>query len=151
MTSSEQAQARVDAMTVLGFLTPEEIEYCRDPARGKFVGFSALHDLMDANMRLPEANRDTPADEHVDRCNRATEEFNQIVLDRAWTGFVDVTFYEPVRAAAFGQTTPAYGSAEMICPAGTPRRFFCLEAALRYAVNVFGRHVGVAAQERAKV
>jgi len=40
-------------------LNREDIEYAADPARGKYRGFEALHDRMDANMILPFINQDS--------------------------------------------------------------------------------------------
>jgi len=36
-------------------LTKEELTYCTDKERGEYMGFAALHDLMDANVELIEA------------------------------------------------------------------------------------------------
>ncbi len=36
-------------------LTKEEIDYCTHLDRGEYFGFSALHDLMDANVELINA------------------------------------------------------------------------------------------------
>ena len=36
-------------------LTKEEIAYCMDEERAEYMGFAALHDLMDANIELVEA------------------------------------------------------------------------------------------------
>ena len=57
---------------VMSQLTPDQIAYAADPARGEYRGFAALHDEMDANMLLPFADDpdvladdDTWADEHA--------------------------------------------------------------------------------------
>ena len=36
-------------------LTKEELAYCTDKERGEYMGFAALHDLMDANVELVDA------------------------------------------------------------------------------------------------
>lgn len=44
---------------VMANLSRDDIEYAADPARGKYRGFAALHDRMDANMILPFAEDDS--------------------------------------------------------------------------------------------
>lgn len=41
------------AAFVMSQLSPEQVAYAADPARGEFRGFAALHDLLDANTTLP--------------------------------------------------------------------------------------------------
>jgi len=43
---------------VMNQLNESDIAYASDPARGEYRGFAALHDLMDANMLLPEIDDD---------------------------------------------------------------------------------------------
>lgn len=50
---------------VMAQLSREDIEYARDPNRGPFTGFGALHDRMDANMLMPFAE-EYVHEEHCD-------------------------------------------------------------------------------------
>ena len=43
------------ARAFIATLTKEELAYCTDKERGDYIGFAALHDLMDANVELVEA------------------------------------------------------------------------------------------------
>ena len=43
---------------VMSQLTPDQVAYAADPARGEYRGFAALHDKVDANMLLPFADED---------------------------------------------------------------------------------------------
>jgi hypothetical protein len=40
------------ASAFIATLSKEELAYCTDKERGDYMGFSALHDLMDANVEL---------------------------------------------------------------------------------------------------
>ena len=40
------------ASAFIAELTKEEIAYCTNKERGEYIGFAALHDLMDANVEL---------------------------------------------------------------------------------------------------
>jgi len=63
-------------------LTKEELTYCTDKERGEYMGFAALHDLMDANVELieaitalglPQPSRPQP---HLNQCP-ISEEFSE--------------------------------------------------------------------------
>ena len=58
------------ASAFIATLSKEELAYCTDKERGDYMGFSALHDLMDANVELmiPRAMRD-PKSERLEACN----------------------------------------------------------------------------------
>lgn len=43
------------ARAFIATLTKEELAYCTDKERGEYMGFAALHDLMDANVELVDA------------------------------------------------------------------------------------------------
>jgi hypothetical protein len=43
------------ASAFIATLTSEELAYCTDKERGEYMGFAALHDLMDANVELVDA------------------------------------------------------------------------------------------------
>lgn len=73
------------AHEILMGLKNQELRYILDPARGEFRGFGALHDLCDANMRIPGADDDRNCAEgvidlYVEWCNAVTAEFNRIAL-----------------------------------------------------------------------
>jgi hypothetical protein len=40
------------ASNFIATLSKEELDYCTHSDRGEYLGFSALHDLMDANVEL---------------------------------------------------------------------------------------------------
>ena len=40
------------ASNFIATLSKEELDYCTHLDRGEYLGFSALHDLMDANVEL---------------------------------------------------------------------------------------------------
>lgn len=82
-----------DARFILGQLTPEQLAYAKDPARGEYRGFAALHDLMDANMILPGADEldkmpdglpeevyQKAMDDLCARGNLAMKAFNEMIL-----------------------------------------------------------------------
>jgi hypothetical protein len=76
-----------DARLILAKLTPEQKAYAADPARGEYRGFAALHDLMDANMLLPEPPTlpsgdvdEAYVEADIDRCNRIMEAMNKLLL-----------------------------------------------------------------------
>ena len=88
-----------DALALFAQLSPEQLAYAISPARGAFRGFAALHDLLDANMLLPQY----PADEsepsltaHTDRCNAAMSKFNELL-------FEEIPTVQKVIAARFHQ------------------------------------------------
>lgn len=62
-------------------LGKEEILYANDPERGEYRGFSALHDLLDANMLLPFANEADINEEYINFCNAVMEQFNETLLE----------------------------------------------------------------------
>ena len=72
-----------EAKMLLDSLTPEERAYITDPARPD-RGFAALHDLCDANMRLPGADDASgiPAcdQSYVAFCNAVMSRFNEILI-----------------------------------------------------------------------
>ena len=61
-------------------LSKEEILYANDPERGEFRGFAALHDLLDANMLLPFANKAEINEEYIKFCNTVMDKFNDTLL-----------------------------------------------------------------------
>jgi hypothetical protein len=64
-------------------LTPQEVAYAIDAARGEYRGFAALHDLFDANEELWKA-ADSPDDfnseAHLELLNAAMEHINARLL-----------------------------------------------------------------------
>ena len=55
MTDKKTKVVEKCASAFIAGLTKEEIAYCTDKERGEYIGFSALHDLMDANVELVDA------------------------------------------------------------------------------------------------
>lgn len=54
-TFVEPMPAHEAAAEIIAKLPPELINYAASPERGEHMGFAALHDHMDANMLLPQA------------------------------------------------------------------------------------------------
>lgn len=72
---------------VMAKLSREDIEYAADAARGKYRGFAALHDRMDANMILPFAEDDSVWDpaggltkEYVSFANAVMDEVSRRII-----------------------------------------------------------------------
>lgn len=62
-------------------LSPEDIAYARDEARGKSRGFAALHDRCDANMLLPGAEGlEADNEAHTAYMNEVIEAVSQKIL-----------------------------------------------------------------------
>ena len=55
MTDKKTKVVEKCASAFIAGLTKEEIAYCTNKERGEYMGFAALHDLMDANVELVEA------------------------------------------------------------------------------------------------
>lgn len=71
----------VAARLIYDNLSDEYIDYARDPARGKYRGFSALHDKCDANMLLPGAEDfDANNQEQTDWLNAVMEQVTKLIL-----------------------------------------------------------------------
>lgn len=68
---------------VISHLSDNDITYAKDPARGHYAGFAALHDLMDANMILPFAtDTDCVANDtaYLVFCNRVMAEVTRRIM-----------------------------------------------------------------------
>lgn len=73
--------AEIDARAMLEVVTPEQLTYAKDPERGDFCGFAALHDLFDANLILPEAETACANDPAwLERARAAIEAFDALIL-----------------------------------------------------------------------
>ena len=59
------------ALEIFLALNEKELSYIINDKREEYFGFSALHDLCDANMLLPE-------DETISKCNDIISEFNTL-------------------------------------------------------------------------
>lgn len=81
LTKLTDAQVTIAAASIVAQLTPEQIEYAIDDARGEYRGFAALHDLMDANMLLPSIGEYDGRDEDEEYLDAVCAEHNRI-MDR---------------------------------------------------------------------
>lgn len=68
-----------DALAIIGGLSQGDILYAVNPENGEHRGFSALHDLHDANEFLPWNEEATTA-ENIARADEAITQFNQLVI-----------------------------------------------------------------------
>ena len=66
---------------VVAQLTPADIAYAKDPQRGEYKGFAALHDLCDANMLLPIRGGfvDSSDQQETDYLNAVMEGINEYI------------------------------------------------------------------------
>jgi hypothetical protein len=72
------ALAMQDAMRILEGVTSEQLAYASSENRGEYRGFSALHDLMDANELLP--NCESASEEFdTNRAANAMNSFNELI------------------------------------------------------------------------
>jgi hypothetical protein len=75
--------AEAIATRFLAQLTPADVAYATDSARGQYRGFAALHDRFDANEMLWDATgiaEPYDVELHTDLLNRAMEEINRRML-----------------------------------------------------------------------
>lgn len=77
----DQTADRIKAAAthVMAQLTPSDVEYASSVERGEHRGFSALHDLLDANMLLPQDIIDEAARGNCDGANAVIELVNDIL------------------------------------------------------------------------
>lgn len=70
-------------------LTPEEIAYAANPARGEYQGFAALHDLFDANEAVAAAVGDPDGSpKWFERANAFTSAVTKILVELPGVGSV---------------------------------------------------------------